>query len=364
MDLSHRHEPQPPTHFLLTAAFAALTLLAAPTGSVAQEPAPAPDAPETLPAEPSPRPMAPIPLQEGGFLGVAIEDVDKEQAGELGLSKVRGALITDVLEDSPASDAGIQEADLVLDWDGQSVRSALHLRRLVRETPPGRTVSATVLRDGERREMDITVAERPGPADHIGMMDEEDRRGIEAWMEEVREHTRRAREHARHEAREARKARDEARKVRMKAVRMAARPGPRIGVRLFALNDQLAEYFGLEDGDGALVVRVHEDSPAGRAGLRAGDVIVSVAGSEVGSPSDAVRLIGDADGETVQIAVLRRGERRTFSVEIPEHPESGRPERAGGVGPDLEVLLEDLEPRLRHLRPLLLRGLEGNRLII
>lgn len=368
MDLSHRHQPELLSTLPLAAVLTALSLLAVPTGVGAQEPAPPPDAPEALPAGPIPGPVAPTPPQEAGFLGVAIDDVDQEQAQELGLSEARGALVTDVLEDSPASDAGIQEEDLVLAWDGQSVRSALHLRRLVRETPPGRTVTVTVLRDGERREMDVTVADRPGPAGHV-MMDDEDRRELEVRMEEVREHARQAREHARHDAREAREqareAREETRKVLMKARHMA-RPGPRIGVRLFALNDQLAEYFGLEGDAGALVVRVEDDSPARRSGLRAGDVIVAVGGSEVGSPSDAARLVSEAAGETVRIAVLRRGERRTFSVEVPEKPESAGldPESAGDVGSNLETLLEDLEPRLRRLGPLLLRGLAANQLII
>lgn len=367
----HLFSPVPALSPLL----AALFLATAPARLVAQSPGPAPAPPGVAPAVAAPSvPAPPVPPQEAGFLGVAIDDVTRGEAEELGLGEARGALITEVVEESPAAEAGLLEDDVVLSWNGQEVMGALHLRRLVRETPPGRTVSVALFRDGQRREMDVTVGERSGPSVTLRAMDDEDRRELEVRLEEARERALEAREHARErrlEARDrAREGRERARELRAKAFRLAHRAGPRIGVRLFSLTDQLGSYFGLDGDDGALVIHVQEDSPADSAGLRAGDVIVSVDGGAVENPGDASRHLRGAAGETVEIEVLRRGERRTLSVPVPEGAGDatlgfpGMEEMSFDlerIGPEVRAALEGVELPLRamELRPLL-RGTRGN----
>lgn len=371
--LRHRNNRRP-----LPAALAALGTLAAlvvvPAHLGAQEdPPPPPDRPMTLFGAAEASPVAPAspavaapraPDQETGFLGVAIENLDAEEASELGLDDVRGVRVQEVMDESPAQEAGLREGDVVLEWGGEPVMSAVQLTRLVRETPPGRTVTVGYLREGQRGEVRVTVSERSGTASWVQAreMSEEERQELRERMTEAREEARRAREEAMAQSREAReKWREEAEQARRRAivelreahpgegssaVYVSGLMGPRIGVRLISLTDQLAGYFGLDDRTGALVVSVEDDSPAREAGLQAGDVILSVDGSEVDSPGDVSRMVRDAEGQQLEIQVLRRGDRRTVTVGVPEDE-----------GPTaLEMRLRELEPRLRGELAPRLRG--------
>ncbi|NIR33236.1 MAG: PDZ domain-containing protein, partial [Desulfuromonadales bacterium] len=94
------------------------------------------------------------------WLGVRISEVTPERAQELGLEKPTGAVVEEVVEGSPAAAAGLQKNDVVVEFDGEPVRSAAQLRRLVRETPAGRTVTLQVNRAGQRRSLEVQLEER------------------------------------------------------------------------------------------------------------------------------------------------------------------------------------------------------------
>lgn len=252
----------------------------------------------------------------GSWLGVAIENLDAERAEELGLGEVRGVRVSEVTEDSPAAEAGIREGDVILRFDGEEVRSARQLVRLVRETPPGRQVEVRLVRDGDRRTVSVKVAERS--ASWPGLDEER--------MEEIHRQLERARD--RH--RDAMK--------RMKRLDLHVEPGTfefdvdgdafgvlgergRLGLRLQGLTDQLAEYFGVEGG--ALVASVREDSPAAQAGIRAGDVVVRIGEEDVRDPGDAVRAVRAAEAGPVTVAVVRDGGERTVTVELPAKDDRG-----------------------------------------
>ena len=86
----------------------------------------------------------------GSRIGLSIEDVTEDDAVN------EGAAVRDVLPDSPAESAGFVDGDVVVEFDGERVRSARQLTRLVQETPAGRTVGTAVMRDGRRVELDVT----------------------------------------------------------------------------------------------------------------------------------------------------------------------------------------------------------------
>src|SRR5688572_17788755 len=88
----------------------------------------------------------------GAQLGVTISDVDAKQPG--------GVRIDDVNPDSPAEKAGLREGDVVVEYDGERVRSARQLTRLVQETPDGRTVKVVVMRNGQKQTLDATPENR------------------------------------------------------------------------------------------------------------------------------------------------------------------------------------------------------------
>src|SRR5205807_5377557 len=84
--------------------------------------------------------------------GASIRDVDAS-------GKASGVVVEEVRPDSPAAKAGIRTSDVIVEFDGEAVRSARQFMRLVHETAPGRTVKATVMRDGARKDVQITPAE-------------------------------------------------------------------------------------------------------------------------------------------------------------------------------------------------------------
>ena len=92
-------------------------------------------------------------------IGVSIEDVEASEATG---SPEEGAHVTDVRDETPASMAGIEAGDVIVEFDGERVRSARQLSRLVRETPAGRQVSAVVMRDGRRVTLEVTPEAGPG----------------------------------------------------------------------------------------------------------------------------------------------------------------------------------------------------------
>jgi membrane-associated protease RseP (regulator of RpoE activity) len=92
--------------------------------------------------------------------------------------------------------------------------------------------------------------------------------------------------------------------------------GGRLGVRLQGLTPQLAEFFGLSRPAGALISRVEADSPASKAGLMAGDVIISIGGERVEDPYDASRTIRRKPAGAVEIVVVRDKQEKTFTAQL------------------------------------------------
>lgn len=94
--------------------------------------------------------------------------------------------------------------------------------------------------------------------------------------------------------------------------------GSRLGVRLQNLTPQLAEFFGLPRPAGALISIVEENSPAQQAGLKAGDIIISVGGERVENPSDATLTIWRKPKGPVEIVVVRDKQEMTFTANLQE----------------------------------------------
>ncbi|MFQ5888654.1 MAG: PDZ domain-containing protein [Gemmatimonadota bacterium] len=234
----------------------------------------------------------------GSYLGVYIEEVDREAADRLGLSEPRGALLTDISEESPASEAGLEKDDIILSWNGARVESAMQLRRLVRETPADRTVRLGVWRDGDEREISVTLGERPGRRAWA--------RAHERRMKEMRELGESMKERMRHVG-----------PGGAYSIFINAERG-RLGVVMQSLSEQLGEYFGASDGKGALISSVREDSPAEKAGLKAGDVITRIGDVEIEDPGDAARAVRDAEAGPITVTILRDKRERSLTVELPE----------------------------------------------
>ena len=196
----------------------------------------------------------------GSQLGVMIRDLEGDA-----VAKSTGVEIEEVTPDSPAAKAGLKAGDIVTEYDGERVRSARQFTRLVQETPEGRSVSMAVLRNGQKQTLQAT----PEARELSWTMGIDGDRIARETERSVREALREFR------------AGSPAFRFRFDdgfpGLRMT--PRGRLGVSVEGLSTQLAEYFGAKDG-GALVSSVTADSPAAKAGIKAGDVITTVNGNK------------------------------------------------------------------------------------
>jgi serine protease Do len=225
----------------------------------------------------------------GSSIGVRIAESD-----------TGGVRIEDVEEGSPAEKAGLRAGDVVVEFDGERVRSARQFARLVQETPEGRTVKATVVRGGSRQAIDVTpeAGARARHGDLLLQMPDIERQ-VERSLRAL--------------------PRDFAFDFDWDGGTFGVFPRGRLGARLSPLTDQLAEYFGAKAG--VLVSSVEADSAAAKAGLKAGDVITAVNGRAVETPSDVSRELRDADdGEAVELRVTREKKELTLKATI-ERPD-------------------------------------------
>lgn len=224
----------------------------------------------------------------GSAIGATVRELSKEDAAKAKLAQPVGALIQGVEDPGPAAKAGLKPGDVVVEFDGERVRSARHLSRLVEETPEGRTVKATIVRNGSRQTLDITPqASERRLADVV----------IPNVQREIQRELRRL-------------PRDF--DLDLDGPGIVIAPRGRLGVSVEPLTDQLADYFGAKPG--VLVSSVTPGSAAAKAGLRAGDVITSINEHPVEDPqrlSTEVRRL--APGAVVQIGIVR--DKRALSVE-------------------------------------------------
>lgn len=280
-----------------------------------------------------------------GWLGVSVDDVDRAAADSLGLDQARGARVLGVADGSPAAEAGLREGDVIVDFDGESVRSVAELVRLVRETPPGRQAQLQVVRDGSPRSVTVTIREREGREFSFHAMpgmrhmeldglDDPPEGFSEERMERVRKRMERVGERSEEAMRRLHEHMGWMDGLRESgAFRFHIDSRPRLGVRLESLTDQLAEYFGVGERGGVLVTAVREGSPAAAAGLRAGDVIVSLGDEEISDVGDLIEAVRGAEAGPVTVTVVRREEERDMTVELPEHEEGrvGHVHRPGSL---------------------------------
>jgi len=231
----------------------------------------------------------------GSFLGVNVAEVDGDRARELKLKEERGVEIKKVEAGSPAEKAGLKESDVVLEYNGQRVEGTESFIRMVRETPVSRTAKLLISREGSTQTLTATIGQRK---------DAPFSRGFSLAMPPVppvppmppMPHI------------------DVPRSV------MTVRT-PRVGLETESLSGQLADFFGVKEG--VLVRAVDKDSPAEKAGFKAGDVILRVDGHQVNRPRDVSDEFRNSwEKKTVSVVVVRNKKEMTLNVELPERSES------------------------------------------
>jgi serine protease Do len=171
-----------------------------------------------------------------GYLGVQIKDLDPEVAARLGVDKQKGVLVARVFDGSPAARAGLKDGDVITMLAGKPIENGRDLQSVVAGLTLNKPVTVTVLRDGERRELSVTVAEQPS---EFGVAGDFKQQGPEAEKQ--------------------------------------AEELDRLGVEVADLTPELAKQFGYKESvKGVVVTKVQPDSPAADAGLQRGMLLVKV----------------------------------------------------------------------------------------
>jgi serine protease Do len=236
-------------------------------------------------------------LQDGGSeIGVSVRDLTNDEIVKAKLAQPGGVLVQEVREDSAASRAGLMEGDIVVEFDGERVRGVRHFARLVRETPPGRAVTSSIVRAGSRRDLEIT----PQAGDRLATGFPDARR-LEQRLRALPELRDRSQSPGDLDP----------------TPDLQVSPRGQIGITLAPLTAQLATYFGVKEG--VLVSSVTTDSAAAQAGMRAGDVITAVNGRPAQSVADVTRAVRAAKpGSALDLRVFRDNKEITLKVLVPE----------------------------------------------
>ena len=254
---------------------------------------------------------------DGGYLGVQTQEVNKDNFATFELREVRGVAVEKVMENSPAAAAGIQNNDVIVRFNGEEITSARKLTRLVSEVAPDHQVSLTVLRNGHEKDINATLGKRPMPQFENGnfsvAVPEIDKLKLEKELREMPE------------LKELQKG-DFPKVFTMppggegKNFMWKAGERRQIGVSVCPVTKQLGSSLGVENG--VLINDVREDSPAAKAGLKAGDIIVEADGKTIKNNLDLMRALSDKKEGDVQLTIVRDRNRQTISV-TPEASKDG-----------------------------------------
>jgi membrane-associated protease RseP (regulator of RpoE activity) len=242
-------------------------------------------------------------IDGGGFLGVYAENISRENMSRYRVSQVRGVGVTQVIKDSPAEKAGLRKDDVILRLDGENVSSVRKLNRLVSELSPDQSVKVTISRGGSEQEITATIGKRNNTSMAQNLFNGEPR--VFKWegpdMKGFKWETPLNRENF-------------PRFNNDGNMSLFLSNSRRIGVSTMSLTKQLADYFGIASGKGALVTSVSEDGPAAKAGIKAGDVITAVDGEAVDSPGDISRVINRKKEGDVTLTIIRNKSQQTIQV--------------------------------------------------
>jgi serine protease Do len=213
---------------------------------------------------------------ERGWLGVEIQAIDDDLADALGLEKAEGALVANVVHESPADDAGLVAGDVIVGVNGESTPRLKDVTRAIAEVEPNDAARIDLVRDGKKISVDVEIGRSPDSpeavrarADANGKVDDDS--------------------------------------------------GPRLGLALADLTADIKRQLGIDgEVEGAVVARVERDSPAARQGLRRGDVIIAVGRNGVTDAESAIRAIDELEKEGRPSVLLRvqRGSTASF-VAVP-----------------------------------------------
>jgi serine protease Do len=200
-----------------------------------------------------------------GWLGVSIQEVTPELAKSFGLKEKKGALVSQVVSGSPAEKAGIEQGDVIVEFDGKEVADSKDLPRMVASTPVGKAATIKLLRNGKVLDLQVKVGE------------------IEEKVEITKAPSHKS-----------------------------------LGITVQNLTPEIAKGLGLKKDTGVVVTGVEPGSPAANAGIQTGDVIREVNRKPIKDVNDFVQKIEKAKNQDNILLFLQRGQNNLFAAVTPK----------------------------------------------
>jgi len=206
-----------------------------------------------------------------GYLGVLPQEVTPDLAEGFGIKDLKGVLIAKVEDGTPAAKAGLEDGDIIIQFNGRDIPSVAKFRQIVAEAGVGEKVQITVIREKKQKTLSAIIGEMPGEA-------------------------------------AAQKPKDE------------AEPKAWLGIRkMTAVDSDQAKAAGITEKEGAVIADIEPDSPADEAGLAKGDVIKKINGRAVRNLSDYSGIIkSEAKGEKPVVFLIKRGQNTIFIAVKPK----------------------------------------------
>lgn len=274
-----------------------------------------------------------IPSDDSGttsYLGVDIADITADRVAPLKLKEEKGVEVTMVDQDAPAGKAGIKEHDVILFMNGVEVASKSQLQRMIHETPPGRTVTLVLSRDGQPVTIKVQLADRRSEF-HVSKMKDNDFHFEVPPIPNLGDM--------------------DIPNFNIVVVQSSARSG----LMVENLTPQLAEFFGSRDGKGVLVRSIEKGSRADKAGLRAGDVIVRVGDQPVHDTSDFTHVFHSHSAGAVNVEVIRDRKMQTLTISLPGRSDSGSMLQESFDTPEMDAKsraeLSEVQDEVARMRP-------------
>jgi serine protease Do len=201
-----------------------------------------------------------------GYLGVYLQDITEDLKEALDLPSLEGVLISEVIDNTPASKAGLKNGDVVLEFDGNKVKDTQSFRLQVAATPVNKKVKMQILRDGVRKMITVEIGEFTKELAQVGDQKKEE---------------------------------------------------SELGLKVIDVTDPQARRFELETNTGVMVIGVEQNSPAEKAGIRPGDVILRIGKKETKNVNAYRAVVSKLKKEKPIIFHIQRGERKLYVAVTP-----------------------------------------------
>jgi serine protease Do len=214
------------------------------------------------------KPLIPQLISKGevtrGYIGVSIQAITPELAKAMNLKEAKGALVSDVVPGSPADKGGMKQGDVIIAFNQKNIDGPRDLSSWVAQTAVGQEAKVIILRDGNEKQLTLRI--------------------------------------------------EKVASEKAKAEKSAPSDQGKWGLGLEDLNPQMKGFLNPKSSDGVMVANVQPGSPADQAGIRPGDILLSVNRQPAHSAKEAVEAISKAKDSDSLLLLLRREEGTFFAA--------------------------------------------------